>query len=80
MSSFQIDLTPGLKPDIAVLSNLTPDHLDRHGSMENYAAIKQRLLNQVPKDGQAMVGVDTPWRGHFHRNFRATASMPARSR
>jgi UDP-N-acetylmuramoylalanine--D-glutamate ligase len=58
MSSFQIDLTPGLKPDIAVLSNLTPDHLDRHGSMEAYAAIKQRLLNQVPKDGQTIVGVD----------------------
>ena len=58
MSSFQIDLTPGLKPDIALLSNLTPDHIDRHGSMENYAAIKQRLLNQVPKDGQAIVGVD----------------------
>ena len=58
MSSFQIDLTPGLKPDIAVLSNLSPDHLDRHGDMDNYAAIKQRLLNQVPKDGQAIVGVD----------------------
>src|ERR1700722_18806152 len=54
MSSFQIDLTPGLKPDIAVLSNLSPDHLDRHGNMEAYAAIKQRLLNQVPKDGQAI--------------------------
>jgi UDP-N-acetylmuramoylalanine--D-glutamate ligase len=58
MSSFQIDLTPGLKPDIAVLSNLSPDHLDRHGGMEAYAAIKQRLLNQVPEDGQAVVGVD----------------------
>jgi UDP-N-acetylmuramoylalanine--D-glutamate ligase len=58
MSSFQIDLTPGLKPDIAILSNLTADHLDRHGSMANYAAIKQRLLNQVPRDGQAIVGVD----------------------
>ena len=40
------------QPDIALLSNLTPDHIDRHGSMENYAAIKQRLLRQVPKDGQ----------------------------
>ena len=67
MSSFQIDLTPGLKPDIALLSNLTPDHIDRHGSMQNYAAIKQRLLNQVPKDGQAIVGVDDDlWRGHLH--------------
>ena len=58
MSSFQIDLTPGLKPDVAVLSNLTPDHIDRHGSMENYAAVKQRLLKQVPAGGQAIVGVD----------------------
>jgi UDP-N-acetylmuramoylalanine--D-glutamate ligase len=58
MSSFQIDLTPGLHPDVALLSNLTPDHIDRHGSMENYAAIKERLLRQVPKDGQAIVGVD----------------------
>lgn len=58
MSSFQIDLTPGLKPDVALLSNLTPDHIDRHGTMENYAAIKQRLLGQVPADGQVLVGVD----------------------
>jgi UDP-N-acetylmuramoylalanine--D-glutamate ligase len=58
MSSFQIDLTPGLHPDIALLSNLTPDHIDRHGSMGNYAAIKERLLRQVPKDGQVITGVD----------------------
>src|SRR6201992_1483807 len=58
MSSFQIDLTPGLHPDVALLSNLTPDHIDRHGTMENYAAIKQRLLKQVPKGGQVIVGVD----------------------
>ena len=58
MSSFQIDLTPGLHPNVALLSNLTPDHIDRHGSMENYAAIKERLLRQVPKDGHVIVGVD----------------------
>ena len=58
MSSFQIDLAPGLHPDVAVLSNLTPDHIDRHGSMENYAAVKERLLRQVPKDGQIIAGVD----------------------
>ena len=58
MSSFQIDLTPGLHPDVALFSNLTPDHIDRHGSLENYAAIKERLLRQVPKDGQVIMGVD----------------------
>jgi UDP-N-acetylmuramoylalanine--D-glutamate ligase len=43
-SSFQIDLTPSLKPWVGVLLNVTPDHLDRHGTMENYAAIKERLV------------------------------------
>jgi UDP-N-acetylmuramoylalanine--D-glutamate ligase len=58
MSSFQIDLAPGLVPDIAVLSNITADHLDRHGSMENYAAIKARLLAQTAPEGQLVIGVD----------------------
>ena len=39
MSSYQIDLSPGLVPDVAILTNLSADHLDRHGSMANYAAI-----------------------------------------
>ena len=58
MSSFQIDLSPSLKPDVGVLSNLSPDHIDRHGSMENYAAIKARLMKQTAKDGQVVIGVD----------------------
>jgi UDP-N-acetylmuramoylalanine--D-glutamate ligase len=58
MSSFQIDLAPGLKPDVALLSNLSPDHIDRHGSMENYAAIKARLMKQTAKDGLVLIGVD----------------------
>src|SRR3954465_2824616 len=58
MSSFQIDLSPGLKPDVGVLSNLSPDHIDRHGSMENYAGIKARLMRQTARDGQVVIGVD----------------------
>jgi UDP-N-acetylmuramoylalanine--D-glutamate ligase len=58
MSTFQIDLTPGLAPDVGILSNLTPDHIDRHGSMENYAAIKARLMKAVPKSGLTAIGVD----------------------
>ena len=54
-SSFQIDLAPSLKPTIGVLINLTPDHLDRHGSMANYAAVKERL---VAGSEVALVGVD----------------------
>ena len=54
-SSFQIDLAPSLKPSIGVLINLTPDHIDRHGSMENYAAVKERLASGAEV---ALIGVD----------------------
>ncbi len=60
VSSYQIDLSPGLVPDVGVLTNITPDHLDRHGTLENYAAIKARLLHQTAKDGLAVIGVDDP--------------------
>jgi UDP-N-acetylmuramoylalanine--D-glutamate ligase len=58
LSTFQIDLTPSLAPDAAALINITPDHLDRHGSIENYAAIKARVFAHLPADGTAVVGVD----------------------
>ena len=54
-SSFQIDLAPSLSPYVGVLLNLTPDHIDRHGAMENYAAVKERL---VARSRFAVVGVD----------------------
>ena len=57
-SSYQIDLAPGLDTTVGILLNLTPDHLDRHGSMENYAAIKERL---VAASGTAVIGVDDAW-------------------
>jgi UDP-N-acetylmuramoylalanine--D-glutamate ligase len=58
LSTFQIDLTPSLAPDAAALINITPDHLDRHGTIENYAAIKARVFDGVPADGTAVIGVD----------------------
>ena len=57
-SSFQIDLAPSLDPSVGVLINLAEDHLDRHGSMANYAAVKERLIAGVPASGTAIVGVD----------------------
>ena len=54
-SSFQIDLAPTLDPTVGILLNLTPDHLDRHGTMENYAAIKERLTAGAEF---AVIGVD----------------------
>ena len=57
-SSYQIDLAPSLDPSVGVLINLSEDHLDRHGTMENYAAVKERLVRGVPDDGTAIIGVD----------------------
>ncbi|MBB3540727.1 MULTISPECIES: UDP-N-acetylmuramoyl-L-alanine--D-glutamate ligase [unclassified Rhizobium] len=54
-SSYQIDLAPTLNPSAGILLNLTPDHLDRHGTMQHYADIKERL---VAGSGVAVVGVD----------------------
>jgi UDP-N-acetylmuramoylalanine--D-glutamate ligase len=60
-SSYQIDLAPSLDPSIGVLINLSEDHLDRHGTMENYAGVKERLVAGVPQDGSAVIGVDDDW-------------------
>jgi UDP-N-acetylmuramoylalanine--D-glutamate ligase len=54
-SSYQIDLAAHLAPTVGVHLNLSEDHLARHGTMENYAAIKKRL---VALAGHAVVGVD----------------------
>ncbi|MEE9375501.1 MAG: UDP-N-acetylmuramoyl-L-alanine--D-glutamate ligase [Rhizobiaceae bacterium] len=54
-SSYQIDLSPSINPHVGLLLNLTPDHLERHGSMENYAAIKERL---VQRSDLAVIGVN----------------------
>jgi len=54
-SSYQIDLAPTLNPSAGILLNLTPDHLDRHGTMQHYADIKERL---VAGSDVAIVGAD----------------------
>jgi UDP-N-acetylmuramoylalanine--D-glutamate ligase len=55
LSSFQIDLAPSLKPSVGVLLNLTPDHLERHGTMDAYAAIKERCVAAADR---AVVAID----------------------
>lgn len=61
LSSYQLDLTSSLRPDAAVLLNISPDHLDRHGGMEGYVAAKRRVLLNQSKGDTAVIGVDDPW-------------------
>jgi UDP-N-acetylmuramoylalanine--D-glutamate ligase len=61
VSSYQLDLTSSLKADVAVLLNISSDHLDRHGGMEGYIAAKRRVLLNQGKGDTAVIGVDDPW-------------------
>jgi len=58
-SSYQIDLAPSLDPLIGILLNVTEDHLDRHGTLKEYAAVKERLVARA--QAAAIVGVDDNW-------------------
>ncbi len=57
LSSYQTDLARSLTPDVAVFTNLSPDHLDRHAGMGGYFAAKRRLFAEGGPD-RAIIGVD----------------------
>jgi UDP-N-acetylmuramoylalanine--D-glutamate ligase len=60
LSSFQLELVTTLAFDIAVLLNVTPDHLDRHGDMDGYIAAKKRIFARQGNGASAIVGIDDP--------------------
>jgi len=73
ISSFQLETIQEFRPEIGVLLNLTPDHLDRHESFESYAAAKMRLFeNQIDRDAAVLNADDPeitkrmPSRGHVY--------------
>ena len=57
LSSYQTELARALTPDVAVFTNLSPDHLDRHGGYGGYFAAKRRLFAEGGPD-RAVIGVD----------------------
>ena len=71
MSSYQIDLAPSLKADVAVLLNLSPDHLDRHGDMAGYSAVKRGLLERQSPDQITVVGIDDPDCASIYETLKA---------
>lgn len=75
LSSYQIDLTPSLRPDVGVLLNLSPDHLDRHGTMEHYAAVKARLFNRQKPHDTAVIGVDDTWGADIAERVAKTSTV-----
>jgi UDP-N-acetylmuramoylalanine--D-glutamate ligase len=70
VSSFQLEAVERFRADVAVLTNITPDHLDRYPSFAAYASAKARLFALQAPDGAAILNADDP----------ASASLPVRSR
>lgn len=58
LSSYQLELLDTIRFDVAVLLNITPDHLDRHGGMDGYIAAKRRIFEHLKRGGTAVVGID----------------------
>ena len=58
LSSYQLELVDTLALSAAVLLNITPDHLGRHGGMDGYVAAKRRLFDRLRPGGTAVIGVD----------------------
>lgn len=58
MSSFQLDLTQAFNANIAILLNITPDHLDRHGDIDGYVRAKKRLFDMQDNQSVAIISVD----------------------
>lgn len=71
LSSFQLDLCSTFKADIAVVLNLTPDHIDRHGSIAEYAMIKESIFKG---DGTAaVIGVDDEYCTAIYNRLKESA-------
>ena len=73
LSSFQLEAISNFCARIGVCLNLTPDHLDRHGSMEVYAGAKRRLFETQDAGGFAVLNADDPWCVSY------AATMPSRA-
>jgi UDP-N-acetylmuramoylalanine--D-glutamate ligase len=58
MSSYQLDLTHSVRFHAAILLNLSPDHLERHGDMEGYMEAKRRIFAHQTREDVAIIGID----------------------
>ena len=75
LSSYQLELLDQASFDVAVLLNVTPDHLARHGGLEGYAAAKASLFDRLRPGATAIVGVDDPFGQALAERLQATRTV-----
>lgn len=71
LSSYQLDLTHSLRSDVAIFLNISPDHIDRHGSFDGYFKAKQRIFEMQTECGYAVIGIDDTETSMLHSRLRA---------
>jgi UDP-N-acetylmuramoylalanine--D-glutamate ligase len=72
LSSYQLETTFSLDCEVAMLLNISPDHLDRHGGWEGYVAAKRRIFNWQASHAHAVIGIDDPTCCAIFEDLRAT--------
>lgn len=74
ISSFQLETIMDFKPDVSAILNITPDHLNRHGTMENYIEVKERIASNQTKDDSIILNYDDK----ILREFGESESLKAK--
>jgi len=74
-SSYQLDLTQSFVPDVSVLMNISPDHLDRHGGMAGYIAAKRRIFMNQGAGQTAVIGADDDFSAAVITEMRANSPV-----
>ncbi|MDR3072455.1 MAG: UDP-N-acetylmuramoyl-L-alanine--D-glutamate ligase [Clostridiales Family XIII bacterium] len=75
VSSFQLETIKAFQPKVSAILNVTPDHLDRHGSLENYAEVKAKIFENQKEDGYFVGNADDPIVEKLSKKCKAT-KMP----
>ena len=75
-SSYQLELVKELKPDIAILTNLTVDHIDWHGSLNKYIASKEKLFLNQDSNDLAIINIDNDYGLNFYKKINKKALKP----
>ena len=77
VSSYQLDLTASFAPDVAILTNISPDHLDRHGGMDGYVNAKARIFQAHGKGRFALIGIDEQAGAALYRDLPRVGTVTA---
>lgn len=76
LSSYQLEITPSLQADIAILLNISADHLDRHGSMENYVSAKNQIFANQTAENTRIIGIDDKYCRQLCSQYMAEQNGP----